>query len=304
MIGFRFQRLPEGSTVTMIITKLSGGLGNQMFQYAAGFSVAKRMKTHLFLDTRDYTYDHNRDFELYNFKISGTIAPEVILPAIKKENWLKYKLWKILDLNPKLLVQNQFDFNSVEGIIKSSAYLSGFWFSEDFFIDVASELRSEFRLKEEMSKYSQDIMKQIENNTSVSMHFRRGDYVAVEYWKERLGTCSENYYYHALDYIKSIVGENIHIFVFSDSIDWVKSNFKFNVNTYYVSRSSNTFPHEDLALMSSCRHHIIANSTFSWWGAWLNEKSDKIVVCPDVFYIDPRLECITPKSWKALPRTA
>ena len=92
--------------------------------------------------------------------------------------------------------------------------------------------------------------------------------------------------------------------MFSDCIDWVKSSFKFNVNTYYVSRSSTTFPHEDLALMSSCRHHIIANSTFSWWGAWLNEKSDKIVVCPDVFYIDPRLECITPKSWKALPRTA
>ena len=288
----------------MIIVKLSGGLGNQMFQYAAGFSAAKKLKTNLFLDTRDYEYDKVRVFELDKFNISGQNAPRSILPALKKENWLKYELWKILNLNPKYLIQNRFDFHAIDRITKSSAYLAGFWFSEKYFVDAATELRWEFRLKNELSDYSRGVLKEINNSKSVSIHIRRGDYVSVEYWRERLGTCSINYYLNGLEYVKSVVGNNIRVFVFSDDIDWTKSNLEINDNSFYVSRSNNMLPHEDIVLMSSCQHHVIANSTFSWWGAWLNDRIDKVVVCPDVFYIDPRLECITPASWKTLSRIA
>ena len=286
----------------MIISKISGGLGNQMFQYAAGYSIASKLKTKHCLDIRSYETDRVRSFGLDKFNISASIAPQEVLPPAKHESLLRYALWKSLRLKPKLLKEDTFSFDAVERSFKDAGYLSGHWFSEEYFQNLTSELRDQFRLAGDLSDNYFNVLKAIKGSTAISIHIRRGDYVDCEYWKNRLGTCSLGYYYKGLDYIRSKIGTEFSIFVFSDDVDWASNRLKIGKKSFFVSNSESTDPHEDLMLMASCKHHIIANSTFSWWGAWLNARPDKIVVCPDPFYDDKRSRCITPISWRAMPR--
>ena len=286
----------------MIISKISGGLGNQMFQYAAGHSVASKLKTKHCLDIRSYETDQVRSFGLDKFSISAGIAPQEILPPAKRESLFRYTLWKSLRLSPKLLKEHKFSFDAIKRRSKDTIYLSGHWFSEEYFQNFATELREEFSLTREFSDYGSNVLRTIKGSTAISIHIRRGDYVNSNYWRSKLGTCSIDYYHRGLDYIRSKIGVEFSIFIFSDDIDWASNNLKISGKVFVVSNSESAGPHEDLMLMASCKHHIIANSTFSWWGAWLNTRSDKIVVCPDPFYNDKSAECNTPSSWKALPR--
>ena len=288
----------------MIISKISGGLGNQMFQYAAGHSVASKVKTKHCLDIRSYQTDQTRSFGLDKFNISATIAPQEILPPAKQDSLFRYALWKSMRLEPKLYKEHKFNINSIERSLKGTSYLSGHWFSEEYFQNFAAELREEFRLAGELSDYGLNVLRAIRNSTAISIHIRRGDYVDSDYWKNKLGTCSIGYYHSGLNYIRSKIGIEFGVFIFSDDIDWASDNFKTSEKTFFVSNSESTEPHEDLILMASCKHHIIANSTFSWWGAWLNARLDKIVICPYPFYDDKSTRCITPASWKTLPRLA
>ena len=288
----------------MIISKISGGLGNQMFQYAAGHSVASKLKTEHCLDIRAYETDRVRSFGLDRLNISASIAPQEILPPAKHQSLLRYAIWKSLRLKPKLLKEHKFNFDAIERNFKGASYLSGHWFSEEYFQNFAAELREEFRLTGEFSDYGSNILRAIKKSTAISIHIRRGDYVDSDYWRSKLGTCSIGYYHKGLEYIRSKIDVEFGIFVFSDDIDWASDNFKTGEKTTFVSNSESTGPHEDLMLMASCKHHIIANSTFSWWGAWLDARFDKIVICPYPFYDDKSARCITPASWKALPRSA
>lgn len=287
----------------MIISKISGGLGNQMFQYAAGHSVASKLKAKHCLDIRSYETDRVRSFELDKFNISARIAPKEILPPAKHESLFRYALWKSLRLKPKLFKEHKFSFDDIERRFEGASYLSGHWFSEGYFQNFASEVRGEFRLAGEFSNYGSNVLRAIKSSTAISIHIRRGDYIDSEYWKGKLGTCSISYYHKGLEYIRSKIGVEFSTFIFSDDIDWASDNLKVDEKAFFVLNSESTGPHEDLMLMASCKHHIIANSTFSWWGAWLNARSDKIVVCPDPFYDDKSARCITPASWKALPRS-
>lgn len=288
----------------MIISKISGGLGNQMFQYAAGHSIASKLKTKHCLDIRSYETDRVRSFGLDKFNISANIAPQEILPPAKHESLLRYALWKSMRLEPKLFKEHKFDFGSIKRNFKGTSYLSGHWFSEEYFQKFAAELREEFRLAGEFSDYGSHVLRAIKNGTTISIHIRRGDYVDSDYWKSKLGTCSIGYYHKGLDYVRSKIGGKFNIFIFSDDIGWAMENLKLGQSAFFVSNSDSMTPHEDLMLMSSCKHHIIANSTFSWWGAWLNARSDKIVVCPDPFYDGRIAQSIAPTSWNALPREA
>lgn len=288
----------------MIISKISGGLGNQMFQYAAGHSIASKLKTKHCLDIRSYETDRVRSFGLDKFNISASIAPQEILPPAKHVSLLRYALWKSMRLEPKLFKEHKFDFDSIERNFKGTSYLSGHWFSEEYFQNFAAELREEFRLAGEFSDYGSTVLRAIRNSTTISIHIRRGDYVDSDYWKSKLGTCSIGYYHKGLDYVRQKIGVEFSIFIFSDDIDWARDNLKIGEKAFFVSNSESTAPHEDLMLMASCKHHIIANSTFSWWGAWLNARLDKIVVCPDPFYGDKTACCVTPASWKTMPRLA
>lgn len=133
---------------------------------------------------------------------------------------------------------------------------------------------------------------------SVSVHIRRGDYVTKSRYNKTYAHCTVKYYENAVDYIAKKF-PNPHIYIFSDDTDWIKENIKFPYETEYVTHNIGQNSFEDIRLMSNCKHNVIANSTFSWWGAWLNQNSEKIVVCPDVWFQDSRIvqTDIYPKEW-------
>jgi hypothetical protein len=148
-----------------------------------------------------------------------------------------------------------------------------------------------------MDTYHQDLKKQIENVESVSIHIRRGDYVSNPVVNQIHGTCPLDYYYKAIDTITRKI-ENPHFFIFTDDPVWVQENFKIPYTATIVRRDDQK-DYEDLILMSSCKNHIIANSSFSWWGAWLNPRKDKLVISPAKWYpgADYDTRDLLPGSW-------
>lgn len=293
----------------MIITRIRGGLGNQLFQYAAGHSFAKRLNRLHFLDVRSYGHDNLRTFGLKEFNISAEIAEPKLLPPEKETRLLAYAAWKHFGLKPKYVR----DKTVLNGIVaqrgmrdyadRESIYLGGLWCSEAFFKDCAESVRSELGFPDAMPDRSRRVLQDIRSRTSVALHVRRDDYVSNAQVATRFGTCSMRYYERALDYVRAKLGEEFVVFVFSDDLDWAKKNLKLDADLHFVDAASKLHPHEDLRLMAACDHNITANSTFSWWGAWLNGNSEKIVVCPEIWYLSrkKRNKHVVPAAWKAIP---
>lgn len=298
----------------MILTRLRGGLGNQMFQYAMGRTLSiTRDGEPLKLDISGYDTqvqgDTLRSYRLQFFNIKAEIAtPKEICNAKYPygifSKFLRAFNQKVLrkhyiDFHPELL--KKYQNNDVSKISEHESstkpiYLDGFFQSEKYYLDPAIQetLRNDFKLKAEyISTAMKAIMETIRATpTSVSLHVRRGDYVTNKAANKAQGLCSIEYYEKAITYIKSET-QNPHVFVFSDDIEWVKENLALEShfqNTFqdtstqeslvtYVS-SAGLQDYEEMTLMSECKHHIIANSSFSWWGAWLNANPNKIVVAP------------------------
>ncbi|MFA7314320.1 MAG: alpha-1,2-fucosyltransferase [Candidatus Magasanikbacteria bacterium] len=260
----------------MIVLKLKGGLGNQMFQYAHGrsleFSGKKVVFDISFFENNKAKHDVARDFKLCNFNIDKKVK------FVNKKNVF-------------------FDFvNKIKRILGFN--VEEYFQSEKYFRNIEDVVRKEFTLKNEMSesasKFEQEIL---HNRNSVSLHIRRGDYVSDIKTNDYHGVCDLNYYERAIKYLKEKIGE-IKIFVFSDDISWVKENLKLD-NLFFVS-SEDIKDYEELILMSKCQHNIIANSSFSWWGAWLNENKDKIVIAPKKWFNNNQVNNksdIVPKDW-------
>jgi hypothetical protein len=163
---------------------------------------------------------------------------------------------------------------------KGDVYLDGFSQSEKYFSNIAATIRQDFRLKNPLGMRAEKAARDIRSSTrSVSLHVRRGDYVQDAKTREHHGGCTPEYYAEALARITQKVGADIHVFVFSDEIDWVRSNMPIPYPVTYVS-SVDIADYEELILMSLCSHNIIANSSFSWWGAWLNSNAEKMVIAP------------------------
>jgi hypothetical protein len=182
-----------------------------------------------------------------------------------------------------------------------SFYLRGYWQSEQYFIDIEDALRKEFRLKEKVSERSRQIANEILSCNSISMHVRRGDYLS-DTVNAGLGVCEKEYYYRCMD---KIVGTepDPRIFVFSDDMEWVVKNLRLPYSTTYVTHNGAERDYEDLYLMSMCKHHIIANSTFSWWGAWLGRRPGQIVIAPSPWFRDPAINPdLIPKDWVRVRR--
>ena len=263
-----------------------------------------------FLDLRFYNTDKYRDYGLGKFKISANVAPNEALPPNKETELLRYATWKYSGTNPRYVK----DMDFVRGVsiapqfaerkFTGDAYMAGLWCSEYFFNDFTSEVRRELMLKDELSAQSKEVLNQINSRVSVSLHVRRGDFAQNRAVKTRFGVCSINYYTSAIDLLATKLGEEFCLFVFSDDLHWARENIQFRGEMLFVSAASNRVPHEDLILMAACDHHITSNSTFSWWGAWLDANPKKLVVCPEKWYV-ARRKCkyrITPDDW--IPRPA
>jgi len=239
----------------MIITKIQGGLGNQMFQYAFGKNLATKYNKKLYCDISFYQYQSLRSFSLKEFQ---NIDLDTSIDN-SKFNFPNYK------------INDEFNYKEISEPKNFSYYLDGYWQSEKYFKESESVIRKQFKpnrfLFEKISETSGL------DSKSISIHIRRTDYVTSNGYHP---VQTIEYYKKALD----IIGEYDNLFVFSDDIKWCRENLKFD-NMTFVEGSSEI---EDLYLMSLCKDNIIANSSFSWWGAWLNVNPDKKVIAPKKWF--------------------
>ena len=180
----------------------------------------------------------------------------------------------------KIIYDNGFVFDERVLNLRDNKYLMGNWLSPKYFQDIRNILLGEIVLDKQLPEKTKTILNDIESCNSVSVHIRRGDYVKYP----KLGVCSDDYYKEAFEYFKKNI-TNPTFFVFSDEMDYVRKNLYFPENTHFVS-NSNIKDYEELVLMSKCSHNIIANSSFSWWGAWLNQNPNKIVIAPKIWRAD------------------
>lgn len=288
----------------MIVVRLTGGLGNQMFQYAAGAALAARHGVELYLDLSWFPTQTLRQYELGVFSLPAKQAPDRILEKIVSPRFsMILGLAKRLGLSlPFIPLFKEPHFHYFQGMksVTPPALIVGSWQSEKYFQEIANEVRSFFsfsNLADEPNKRMLDIINQAD--AAVSIHIRRGDYVSNSYTNQEHGTCSPTYYEKCIQSIASRV-ESPHFFVFSDDPDWVRGNFNTSPHPMTpVDINDETSGHLDMMLMSACDHHVIANSSFSWWGAWLNPSSDKIVYAPARWFRNSshNTNDIIPESW-------
>ncbi|MGZ8983217.1 MAG: alpha-1,2-fucosyltransferase [Methylotenera sp.] len=292
----------------MIISNLIGGLGNQMFQYAAGRSISLKLGTTLRLDISGFSnYGLHQGFELQRiFNCKAEIANEIDVRRILGLQF--FPIIRRIFLRPSMtvfrgkknVVEPHFHYWPGINYISDDCFLSGYWQSEKYFSDVATQIRNDFIFKLPMASENAELAKQINQVNAVSLHVRRGDYVNNPKNIAMYGLCSLEYYQAAIRHIAEQV-ERPHFFVFSDDIDWVQKNLKIDFPHQCVNHNHGAESYNDMRLMSLCKHHIIANSSFSWWGAWLNPSADKIVVTPKRWFAnETNTQDLIPLSWVKL----
>lgn len=280
----------------MIITKLSGGLGNQMFQYAAGKSLASRHNTDFFLDTMEYDKwtirKKARAFELSLFGLKNRIKPDFFLFNQFNSNYTIAHSTKY--------VQPHVHFDSHFYELPDHTHLIGVWQSEQYFKDIRSALINDFSFARHLNpdRYYQNMLDKIGATRAVSIHVRRGDYVSNPEFNKVHGVTSTSYYQKSIECIQE-KERNVHFFIFSDDMEWVKSNLDIPAPFEFVRGKMGQSAIFDMWMMSQCRHNIIANSSFSWWGAWLNTHADKVVICPRNWFADKQYDSrdVAPPDW-------
>lgn len=280
----------------MISTRIRGGLGNQLFQYCAGRALALRLGADLSLDLRDYDKPKAFKVGLDHFNIS--VVPPVGLPAAKEDGAAR-AVFKILRGGGlKTYREGSLGYDTGFEALGDNTHLKGYWQSERYFQACEAQIRADLQIVTPPSAQNTAMLADIAGCTAVSLHIRRGDYVSNEKYNAAHGTCDLGYYERAAAFVAEQV-ENPVIFAFSDDPAWVAEHLKLPFEVRYVGHNDGDTNYEDLRLMAACQHHIIANSSFSWWGAWLNPDPDKIVVAPSRWYADPNKQNpdILPKSW-------
>ncbi|MBF05403.1 alpha-1,2-fucosyltransferase [bacterium] len=289
----------------MIILNLKGGLGNQLFQYAFGRKLALKNGSALKLDIdglerANAVGDIYRPFSLGHFAVVKEIATTEEVRRFKYPYGIFSKLWRFVRFRILKKTNTQWDPKHINKT--GDMYLDGYWQSPKYFEDIRDVLLKELRLTAAVSKIMTSYQLKIAAGTSVSVHIRRGDYVKNPRVLKEFGICSLGYYKKAISYIQEHVTEP-SFFIFSDDIAWAKENIPLSDNTTYVSDPALS-TEEELVLMSNCSHNIIANSTFSWWGAWLNQNLEKIVVAPTPWFNKNNhlFKDLIPDSWIQLPR--
>ena len=276
----------------MIITRLLGGLGNQLFQYALARRLSFMHNVPLKLDISQFGLCKPRRYSLSAFNIIEDFATEEDIAQIKGNGRMNFRSLteRILSYYKRSHIYEQF-FHYDSNILRSpkNVYLEGYWQSELYFKDIEDIIRREFRVKIKPDSDNEQTSVLIKNVNAVSLHIRRTDYVFDKAINQFHGTCDLAYYQQAVKIIAQKVSTP-HFFIFSDDILWAKKNLILEYPTVFISHNDDTRDFEDLRLITLCRHHIMSNSTFSWWGAWLNEKNDKIVIVPKKWFNDKSID--------------
>lgn len=285
----------------MKIVQFLGGLGNQMFQYAL-YKVLQKKFPNVKGDVHGYqNYKLHNGFELENI---FDIKLNKISPFTKNvynnhnRKWIYRKLRRLLNLkNAYQEEKSLFAFDPSILHDPKSRYLWGYWQNLRYFETIADELKSDFKFKKELTGANQHTLVRIKQTESIAIHVRRGDYL-----KDPLlgGLCGSDYYQTAINHMETTVS-NPEFFIFSDDIAWCQEHLTIP-KAAFISWNKGSESYIDMQLMSACKHNIIANSSFSWWAAWLNPNGSKIVIYPKKWINDHQAEesMSTPDTWIAL----
>ena len=278
----------------MRLIKVTGGLGNQMFIYA----FYMQMKKH-FSDTRLDLSD------MVHYRVHHGYEMHRVFNLPKTEVCINQLLKKTLEfLFFKTILERKQNGSMVAYNKKYGwpfVYFKGFYQSERYFSEISDEIRSTFTFNLNIANtQSLAMMEKIDaDENAISLHIRRGDYLAPEHYNSIGCICQLPYYQNAICTMNKKLAQPSY-YVFSDDIAWVKANIKLPQATY-IDWNKGKDSWQDMMLMSHCRHHIICNSTFSWWGAWLNPRKDKMVFCPEKWFSHSETPYIYPKTWIKIP---
>lgn len=285
----------------MFVFQFMGGLGNQMFQYAAARALSLHRGIPFKIDFDDpYTFV-KRELNLSAFNLNVEQASRMERWKCKPKRRYEKRLWMLLGKDPaNKLYREKKDYTFDPGFFNcpDGAYVSGFWQTEKYFIDIEDTIRNDFNFRVPPLPSNENWLKQIKSCNAVSVHIRRGDVITVAKTNRLYGTITTGYYRNAMELLAESFPD-CEFFFFSDDMPWVKENIKSTRPCYYIEGNDDAYNYEDIRLMSACNHHIIANSSFSWWGAWLNPSKTKKVIGPANWMttIDIKTTDHIPDSW-------
>jgi hypothetical protein len=273
----------------VIVTKINGGLGNQIFQYTIAKSISIKNNIIFKLDITAYeTYKLHNGYRLNLFNIDEHIATEEEIKCFKGKHNIINKIINNLNLNKLIYKEKERTLYDKNIFTKKDIYLDGYWQNEKYFINIRDEIIRDFIPKNNNSIIVENYLKDINTTNSVSIHVRRGDYAN----HPNIGILDISYYQKAVIYMTKYI-ENPIFYIFSNDIEWCKENFIFIDKKIIIDKTNNEI--EDMILMKNCNHNIIANSSFSWWGAWLNKNDNKIVIAPKKWMAE------NPNNYKWVP---
>jgi hypothetical protein len=287
-----------------VVARLNGGLGNQMFQYAFGRSLAARMNARFYVETGMLENDPLRSYALSGFRISAATMDPV---ELKREILWPYRLIRRLPWLPTLpghlryFAEKSFAFDPGISEVSESVCVDGYWQSPRYFEPYAALVCEEFQLAVPMTVVRQETAARITGANAISVHVRRGDYAVNPHTQAFHGLCPTSWYEEAMKRMAQTV-EQPHFFVFSDDPAWSDANIHSDWPIHFIQPQADGRDFEDMHLLSLCQHHIIANSSFSWWGAWLNQKPGKRVIAPAKWFNQATHDTrdLLPPQWQSL----
>jgi len=285
----------------MIVVKINGGLGNQLFQYAAGRALAERHKTELVLDLGWF---YNRPggntpwkYELHRYPIQARETTPFEQFLCRSYQGRIIRRIPFLPRKWRHFREKHFQYEPSYARLPDQVYLDGYWQSSRYFKNIKNIIRKEFQPIALPGKTNEDLMDSMAQSSSVALHIRRGDYLSNPTAINYHGVCSLDYYRTAIDFMIDKL-QNPNFYIFSDDLEWAKENLNIRHPVYYVDNNSGENAFQDLRLISNCKNQIIANSSFSWWGAWLNPNPSKIVIAPQKwFLVDKDTSTLYPDGW-------
>ena len=295
----------------MIIARLMGGIGNQMFQYAFGRRLADGLGVELRLDTAAYRRDAKRSFMLDQWRADAVPASAAEVAALGGDRVqddagpLRSRLARLQGDPPAVVRERGFAFDPALIAVRDGSYVVGYWQSERYFAPAAERLRGEFVPRRELSPAAAALAGEMAAGESVSVHVRRGDYVHERRTARVHGVCDEAYYARCFRLLEERLAAP-RLYIFSDEPAWVREHFAAPFPKVVVSSGGPGLEASELWLMSRCRHHVIANSSFSWWGAWLGRDPAGLVLLPRHWFrkdgdVDgPACAGIRPEGWTAV----
>ncbi|HYG37482.1 MAG TPA: alpha-1,2-fucosyltransferase [Cytophagales bacterium] len=285
----------------MILVYLMGGIGNQMFQYAAGKALAKRIGTELKVYFNEDEYPYVKYFyHLGVFKLKVDFPTNEEYKRFKPLKGIAKKIANLLGINAngRIVAQTGFEYFPSFFETPNDSYIKGFYQSHKFFSSIEQTIQKDFEFAQPATGLNAEFLAEINNTNSVSVHFRRGDYIYAKRTNEFHGVCSLEYYHEAVERVCSKLDAPT-LFIFSNDMPFVKENFKTHYAIRYVEQNDFVNSHEDLRLMAACKHNIIANSSFSWWAAWLNRNPEKMVIAPGRWFAEESINTkdLIPSGW-------